>query len=217
MAIKRDIHIAGAFLMKTELPDALDYQLTDVQLLFYEYYKDDVAFLQKLLKGLPKEVKRPEPSTASSESDFDWELTSDTTIAIAEQYEAEGNPAMYKRLSKMAVRMGIDVTTLLDKGDALYSSGDEEGAKGAYAQAILALKHRHIPRLKKSIRNYLDLCEKEANIVPIIALYHMAKDLEFEDVELFYMIGTFFARTRQSDALVNECFDVVDALIDRDG
>ena len=135
---------------------------------------------------------------------------------IAEQYEEDGNLAMYQRLSGIASQIGNSVEALMDKGDALYNGGDEDGAKGAYAQAILSLKPRHLPRLRQSVRNYLDICEKERNAPPIISLYHMARDRKFGDLELFYQLGTFFARTRQPDKMVNECFDIVQEFIDRE-
>jgi len=137
-------------------------------------------------------------------------------VDIAEQYECEGNLALYQKLSGIASQLGSSVESLLDKGDQLYDSSDEDGAKGAYSQAILALKPRHISRLKQSLPNYLDLCEKDHNAPPIINLYRMAKDRDVNDLELFYMIGTFFARTRQTDELVSDCFDIVKALIDRE-
>ena len=133
---------------------------------------------------------------------------------IAEQYEEDGNLAMYQRLSGIASQIGNSVEVLLDKGDELYNDGEEDGAKGAYAQAILSLRPRHLPRLKQSLRNYLDICEKERNVPPIISLYRMAKERKLGDLELFYQIGTFFARTKQPDKLVNECFDIVQEFID---
>lgn len=135
-------------------------------------------------------------------------------VEIAERYEDEGNLAMYQELSGIASQIGCSVEALLDKGDTLFRSGEEEGAKGAYGQAMLALKSRHISRLKQSLPNYLGLCKKEHNAPPIINLYRLAKDLEFNDLELFYSIGTFFADTRQTDELVSECFRIVKALID---
>ena len=135
-------------------------------------------------------------------------------VDIAEQYEDEGNLAMYQCLTGLASRLGNSVEALLDRGDELLDSGDEEGAKGVYARAILALKSRHLSRLKQSLRRYLDLCEKDRDAPPIISLYRTAKERKMDDPELFYLIGTFFARTRQPDDLVKECFGNVNRLID---
>jgi len=60
VAVKQDIHIAGTFLVKTELPAALKYQLSDVQMLFYEQYRNNAAYLMELRQGLPGKTKVPE-------------------------------------------------------------------------------------------------------------------------------------------------------------
>jgi len=138
-------------------------------------------------------------------------------IEFAERFDAEGNRSMSERLSKTASRIGIDVEALLDEGDALFNGGNDDGAKGAYARAKDSLQLCHFPRMKKSLRNYLDLCAQEGNVPPIKLIYDKAKDCEYEDVDFFAQIGTFFLRTRQSDALINECFDIVDKLIELRG
>jgi transcriptional regulator with XRE-family HTH domain len=138
-------------------------------------------------------------------------------IELAERFEAEGNRVLYERLSKTAPRIGVDVEALLDEGDSLLNGGNDDGARGVYARAKDALQLCHFPRMKKSLRNYLDLCAKEGNVPPIKFIYDRAKDCGYEDVDFFAQIGTFFARTRQSDALINECFDIVDHLIELRG
>jgi len=144
-------------------------------------------------------------------------LDSRDLLDIAERYDAQGNQAMYERYSQLASRIGVNVEALLGKGDALYSAGDEDGARGIYAQVVIALKPRHFPRLKQSLLNFFDLCEKDSNVTPIKAIYDKAKDYCIEDDELFILIGSFFSRTRQPDSLVNECLDIADKLMDREG
>ena len=64
VAVMRDIHIVGTFLTRTELPDAVEYQLSDVQMLFYERYADEKTYLAKLKRGLPEETKQAETKPA---------------------------------------------------------------------------------------------------------------------------------------------------------
>jgi len=135
-------------------------------------------------------------------------------LALAEHYSADGNQAMSVRLSKLALRIGVGVEDLLDEGDAKYQSGDDKEAMGLYARAKDALQPRHFPRMKQSLRNYLALCAQEGSVPPIKFIYDQAKDCEYGDIDFFAQIGTFFARTRQSDALVSECFDLVSELIE---
>ena len=86
VAIMREIPVMGTFLVKTELPDALEYQLTDVQMLFYERYENDISYLAKLVLGLPETTKRPESKPirpplyarrCSPETDFRWLIEGD--------------------------------------------------------------------------------------------------------------------------------------------
>ena len=69
VAVMRDIPIKGTFLTKVELPDALEYLLSVVQILRYDHFRDDADYLAKLQRGLTEEVKGPEPEgTSSSET-----------------------------------------------------------------------------------------------------------------------------------------------------
>jgi len=173
--------------------------------------------IEKLAAALELEYDDLYEETVSSPAGKNASYDSKELLDIAERYDTEGNQALYDRYSKLAARIGVNVEALLNEGDARYAAGDEEAAKGIYAQAIIALKPRYIPRLKQSLLNYFDLCEKDGNASPVKTIYDKAKDHCVEDVDLFILIGTFFSRTRQPDSLVNECLDIVDKLMEGEG
>jgi len=158
------------------------------------------------------------PSPIEERTGFDGEKLMD----IAEEYESAGNREMYNQLYDIAARIGVNVEELFDQGDKMYESGNEDEARGKYAQAILSLQPWHISRLKKSLSNYLDLSIQDNNVQAVKSLYDIAKmyrseNINLEEAELFYGIGVFFVQTRQPDKLVSECFYIVNEfLVEKD-
>jgi len=132
---------------------------------------------------------------------------------IAEGYKDDGDEAMYRRLMASAQKAGICVEASLDKADAMYESKDPEAIK-EYTYAFSSATPRHLQRMKLSIESFLSLCEEENNIQPALTLYRKIREPGFEDYEMLFWLGTFFAKTRQSSKLITDCFDLADQLTD---
>ena len=132
---------------------------------------------------------------------------------IAEGYRADGDEEMYRRLMASSRKAGISVEILLDKADKLYKENDPDAIK-EYAYAFSSAKPRHLPRMKLSVQRFLSLCEDENNIEAALTLYRRMKEPGFEDYDMLFWLGTFFAELRQPSKLITECFDLADQLID---
>ena len=132
---------------------------------------------------------------------------------IAEGFRDDGDEEMYQRLMASVRKAGISVEAILDKADRLYKENDPEAIK-EYVYAFSSAKPRHLPRMKVSVQRFLSLCEDE-NIQPALTLYKRIKEPGFEDYDMLFWLGTFFAKTRQSTQLITECFNLADALADK--
>jgi len=133
---------------------------------------------------------------------------------VAEGYREDGDDEMYRRLMASARKAGISVETILDKADRLYKDNDPDAIK-EYNYAFSSAKPRHLPRMKLSVQRFLSLCEDANNLQPALTLYNRMQEPGFEDYDMFFWLGTFFAETRQPSKLITDCFDLADKLADR--
>ena len=83
-----------------------------------------------------------------------------------------------------------------------------------YIYAFSSAKPRHLPRMKASIQRFLFLCEAENNFQAVLTLYQRMKEPGFEDYDMLFQLGTFFADNRLDSKLITECFDLADKLTD---
>lgn len=133
-------------------------------------------------------------------------------LNIAERYRDEGNELLYQKLTVIAHMVGKDVNRLLDSADKCFAKADYEKAAGDYARAVLSLKPRHVSRLRKSLANYLAICEMEKDIQPIINLMRKINEPQYRDFEILCKIVEFLANNRVNEILILESIEAVTSI-----
>jgi len=142
-------------------------------------------------------------------------LDNTALLEAADEHTAQDDQDYVKALRGHAMKIGLDISALLNEADGLFQEGDFSGACNVYSGAISQLKPWHIARLRTSLGSLFHACKQAYTQDPVLTLYEKFKRPAFyeHNCEILYAIGCFLADNPLNKKLTLEVLGFADNLV----